>query len=152
MNKTLGGPQGQSGRFGREKNPLPLPGTELHFKQLCLQSRQWNRHVQEWNSNMAFSFASKQISQPLLSEHPACQVLRPNVQAALSTLTPHNENGSSYKNETIFFLSGSAHWIHLFVAFKEIKATIMSPPFLPSQPTEPLKSPWPEVRLSPFNS
>jgi hypothetical protein len=91
--------------LGEQKNLLPLPGAEKQVINLCSQNRQWYRHFEEWNSNMAFSFVSEQNSELLLSEQPACQVLRPNVQAALSTLT---ENGSSYKNERIFF-SGSAH-------------------------------------------
>ena len=31
LNRRLGGPQTQSPRFGKEKNPLPLPGFERRF-------------------------------------------------------------------------------------------------------------------------
>ena len=67
---------------------------------------------------MVFSFVSKQNSEPLLGEHAACQVLRPNVQAALSTLTPHTENGSGYKNERIFFLVLLTEYIFLSLSKK----------------------------------
>jgi hypothetical protein len=38
MNRTLGGPQSQSGRFGKDINFFPLLGIELHFLGLLMRS------------------------------------------------------------------------------------------------------------------